>query len=173
MSRPSTTNLYPPSTSYATFGGGTHGAPNTRTLTLWIHDPDASGSLSKHETVLNYDLFPPGVAKPGDVAEVRLVPQATSASTNNLPAEGYSTGNGNGHASDNGSGSLLADRRPVRRKGSYTGSMIEEERPKNDLSTTQEEPIFLFVIRELEESQRKLNVQVFSSSIVALTEFHS
>jgi hypothetical protein len=109
----STTNLYPPSISYTTFGDSTHGAPNIRTLILWIHDPDASGSLSKYETILNYDLFLPGVAQPSNVVEVQLIPQATSASTNNLPAEGYLTGNGNGHASDNSSGSLLTDRHPV------------------------------------------------------------
>ena len=161
MSRPSTTNLYPPSTSYATYPGSNQANPNTRTLTLWIHGPDANQTLSRHEAVLNYDLFPPGVAKPGDVAEVRLVPQAAACSGGNISSEGYSSGNGNGHLSDNGGSAVTAEWRPMKRKGSYSGSALgEEEKLKCHHPAKEEQPCFLFVIRELEESQRKLNVQV-------------
>jgi len=161
MSRPSTTNLYPPSTSYATYPGSSQASPNTRDLTLWIHDPDQPLALSRHEAVLNYDLFPFGVVKPGDVAEVRLIRQASSSGGGNISSEGYSSGNGNGHLSDNGSGALLAERRPMQRKASCAGSTVGEEGSSNTKHTSKEEEHkFLFVIRELEESQRKLNVQV-------------
>ncbi|KAF8246200.1 hypothetical protein K440DRAFT_602761 [Wilcoxina mikolae CBS 423.85] len=175
MSRPSTTtNLYPPSTSYATYPGSSQASPNTRTLTLWIHDPDQPQALSRHEAVLNYDLFPDGVAKPGDVAEVRLIPQASS-SGGNISSEGYSSGNGNGHLSDNGSGALLAERRPMQRRASCAGSTIGEERSSSSKQPPKEEEHkFLFVIRELEESQRKLNVQIsLASHVAALFGFPS
>jgi len=166
MSRPSTTNLYPPSTVHTTHAASSViNGGSSRTLTLWIHDPDGTTTLSRHDAVLNYDLFGPGVAKPGDVAEVRLIPQvASSSSGGNMSPEGYSSG-GNGHISDNGVGIAASERRTATgRKGSCSGSMAgEDDRSRSELQPKEDENRrFLFVIRELEESQRKLNVQVWS-----------
>ncbi|KAI5805190.1 hypothetical protein EDC01DRAFT_725733 [Geopyxis carbonaria] len=164
MSRPSTVhNLYPPSIHPSHAGTFSGADQNSRTLTLWIHDPDAAATLSKHEAVLNYELFPPGVARPGDVAEVRLLPPPASSSGGNISSEGYSSG---GHASDAG----MEETEKMERRASYAGSAMEyaeealhskKERPE------EEEGRFLFVIRELEESQRKLNVQISLASHVA------
>jgi hypothetical protein len=156
MSRPSTTGRYPSSTAHTTYPGSNQLNSSSRTLTLWIHDPEAASALSRYDAVLNYELFPPGVAKPGDVAEVRLIPQTASSSGGNMSSEGYSSG-GNGHMSDNGSGAATTDRR----KASYAGSILgDDDRSKSEDQPKEEEGRFLFVIRELEESQRKLNVQV-------------
>ncbi|KAA8893832.1 hypothetical protein FN846DRAFT_1025469 [Sphaerosporella brunnea] len=173
MSRPSTTNLYPPSTAHTTYPGSNQLNSNSRTLTLWIHDPEAPGALSRFDSVLNYELFPPGVAKPGDVAEVRLIPQTTTSAGGNMSSEGYSSG-GNGHVSDNGSGA--GDRRTSLRKGSYAGSVAgDDDRSKSGTRQKEdEEGRFLFVIRELEESQRKLNVQIsLANHVAALFGFPS
>lgn len=156
MSRPSTThNLYPPSTAHTLFSSAHQ---NSKTLTLWIHDPDAASSLSKHEAVLNYDLFPPGIARPGDVAEVRLVPPPSSSPSGAAAAGSSSDG---GPGSDN----VLGEADPMVRRGSHTGSMTdaggdETQSARRTYSARDTDDKFYFVIRELEESQRRLNVQV-------------
>lgn len=167
MSRPSTTtNLYPPSIAAAA-----QAALNSRTLTLWIHDPDSISSLSRNETVLNYELFPKGVAKPGDVAEVRLVPAITPPSGVNISAEGYTGAGppGAGHTSENGTTLPATDRRPSGRKESYTGSVTgdEDSKSNNPGNPPAKERKFLFVIRELNETQKKLNVQVLKLRCVS------
>lgn len=161
MSRPSTVNtLYPPSTAHTshTFSGA-HSA--SRTLTLWIHDPEATAALSKYDAVLNYDLFPPGIAKPGDIAEVKLfapgAPGATimSESTVGLVHDGASA------IVDLGVTSQRMERRP-----SYTTS-VADLAPDKSVADSLGRPAkegggtFLFVIRELDEAQRKTpNLQV-------------
>ena len=168
MSRPSTIgNLYPPSTAHTAYlGSQSSSSLNTKTLTLWIHDPDASPTLSKNEAVLNYELFPPGVAKPGDVAEVRLLPQPSATPNGNASSEGYSS-SGGGHISDSGCAGPPHERRGgPDRKGSRTTSNVAVEEgasPKNR-EPKEEEGSFLFVIKELEESQKKPNIQVLLHS---------
>ena len=157
MSRPPTiANLHPTASAHTPYPASPQPSPNTKTLTLWIHDPDAAVPFSPRDAVLNYELFPPGVAKPGDVAEVRLIPQVTAPGSGNLSAEG----GGNMHISENGAKSTKADRRTIERHTSYAGSGIDEDASAKIEEPKEEEGRFLFVIRELEESQRKLNVQV-------------
>ena len=81
-----------------------------------------------------------------------------------MSSEGYSSG-GNGHISDNGTGIAASERRMgTGRKGSHSGSMAGEDESRSESQPKEDEDRrFLFVIRELEESQRKLNVQVWSS----------
>lgn len=110
-------------------------------MTLWIHDPDQAGCLSKNEAVLNYDLFPQGFAKPGDVAEVKLLPRP----------------NVGGHGNDSGSESPAE---MMERRSSYVGSTIGDDKPAQKKVADEEEGRYLFVIRELSEAQRKLNLQV-------------
>ena len=149
MSRPSTTNLYPPSTAHTIYPASSLGNTNSRTLTLWIHDPDASAALSRHDAVLNYDLFPPGVAKPGDIAEVQLISHVTNAPGSNLMSDS--------HASDTPTANSG-------RKGSYSGSVAataDDDKSRGELlKGGEEEGKVLLVIKELEESQRRLGVQV-------------
>ncbi|TGZ85488.1 hypothetical protein EX30DRAFT_361315 [Ascodesmis nigricans] len=160
MSRPSTThNLYPPSALFST----THANQTSKTLTLWIHDPDAASSLSKHEAVLNYELFPPGIAKPGDVAEVRLVNPKSAGNTSDV-APGLESAH------------VEAD--PMVRRGSYAGSMTDTGEEAQSGRRTYTHPDdgdrFYFVIRELEESQRRLNVQIsLATHITNLFHFPS
>ncbi|KAG0639329.1 hypothetical protein HOY80DRAFT_963775 [Tuber brumale] len=139
-----TTNLHPPS-SHAL--PQTPLTPTTRHMVLWIHDPDGSPTLSKREAVLNYDLFPPHVARPGDIAEVKLM---SSLSAGNVSDDSTAVGGG-----------------AMERKKSYTNSMMEEEgtgvggRAGGVGGSTKVEKKFLFVIRELEPEQRaKPNLQV-------------
>ena len=164
MSRPSTTaNLYPPSAASAHPATAQPGGTlNSRTLTLWIHDPDATSALSKNEAILNYELFPKGVAKPGDIAEVSLIPLvALPPAGGNAPGDGYPSGS---VAVDNASGIPTSERRSAGHKESYTGSAGgDEEKPSSLEGSPEEEGKFLFVIRELTEAQRKLNVQVVSN----------
>lgn len=122
--------------------------PYTRTMTLWIHDRDQTGSISDHEAVLNYELFPPGFAKPGDVAEVTLLPRP----------------NAGGHVYESGSDSPAE---MMERRSSYVGSTVGEEEPaRYAKKLADDNGQFLFVIRELDESQRKsVNLQVNSASV--------
>ncbi|CAZ85276.1 unnamed protein product [Tuber melanosporum] len=153
-----TTNLHPPS-SHAL--PQTPLTPTTRHMVLWIHDPDGSPTLSKREAVLNYDLFPPHVARPGDIAEVKLM---SSSSTGNVSDDSIAVGGG-----------------AMERKKSYTNSMMEEEgtgvggRAGGVGGSTKVEKKFLFVIRELEPEQRaKPNLQISLARHVAdLFGFHS
>jgi len=137
-----TTNLHPPS-SHAL--PQTPLTPTMRHMVLWIHDPDGSPTLSKREAVLNYDLFPPHVARPGDIAEVKLM----SSSTGNVSDDSVAMG---GEA--------------MERKKSYANSTMEEEGTGvggrvGGGGSIKVEKKFLFVIRELEPEQRaKPNLQV-------------
>lgn len=150
MSRPSTVhNLHPPSTTHTHPTLFSHTcSPSSKNLTLWIHDPDSINSISKHEAVLNYELFPPGVAKPGDVAEVRLVGTAPNG------AAGSEAG---------GCGDEMVAEPKFVRRGSYAGSVTDTGEGGGEARETrggEEEGRFFFVIRKLEDGQRKLGVQV-------------
>lgn len=144
MSRPSTsTNIHAPSTPHTGFPA-LSANPYSRTMTLWIHDPDQVTPLSRHEAVLNCDLFPPGYAKPGDVAEVKLI----------------RPGQGAGGLNESGSESPAE---MMERRSSYVGSTLGDEDPFKHTKPNvdeEEQGRFLFVIRELTESQRKVNLQV-------------
>lgn len=118
-------------------------------MILWIHDPDGSPTLSKREAVLNYDLFPPHVARPGDIAEVKLM---SSSSTGNVSDDSIAMGG-----------------ETMERKKSYANSTMEEEGTgvggrvggAGGGGSTKVEKKFLFVIRKLEPEQRaKPNLQV-------------
>ena len=113
-------------------------------MVLWIHNPDGSPTLSRKEAVLNYDLFPPQVAKPGDLAEVRLLSPPT------------------GNTSDE---SVAVGGEKVERKKGHANSVMEEEGAGANGKTREPagrmERRFLFVIRELEPEERaKPNLQV-------------
>src|SRR5437588_11759574 len=93
---------------------------------------------------MNYNLFPPHVAKPGELAEVRLL---------SPPA---------GNSSDE---SVAVGGEKVERKKSHANSVMEEEgagaNGKTRVPVGKTESRFLFVIRELEPEERaKPNLQV-------------
>lgn len=131
-------------------------------MTLWIHDPDGSPTLSRREAVLNYELFAPGVAKPGDIAEVRLLPG------NNISDEGGG-GSGGGGAGSGGGGSgggggiggENMERKRSVSKSAMGGDETEKAGPAAGKGNGRMEKRFLFVIRKLDPEQRtKPNLQV-------------
>jgi hypothetical protein len=161
MSRSSTANLHPPPNVHIN-NSNISTTSDAKTLTLWIHDPDASLALSKHEAVLNYELFPSGAARPGDVAEVRLI-SSIMAPSGAVSSDGYSSGGG--CAAGGGTGGHMSDGGATNhnREGNQTASMgTMDDMGAWDARQTKEEEDgkFLFVIRELDDTQRKLNVQV-------------
>ncbi|KAH0613024.1 uncharacterized protein H6S33_009404 [Morchella sextelata] len=150
-----TTNLHPPhsSSSHMPPATPTPGAQTSRQMTLWIHDPDANPTLSRQDAILNYELFAPGIAKPGDIAEVRLLP-------GNNAGDDVPTAGGIGVAAEN-----MERKRSVSNNGCGEGT----ERgfplqPKNDRG----EKRFLFVVRKLTAEQRsKPNMQISLANHVA------
>lgn len=106
-------------------------------MTLWIHDPDANPTLSRREAVLNYELFAPGVAKPGDIAEVRLLPG------NNVGDESGGVGIG---------GENMERKRSVSK--SNAGDETEKQGPTAGKGKDRTEKRFLFVIRKMVPEQR-------------------
>ncbi|KAL7272365.1 vacuolar membrane-associated protein iml1 [Rhizina undulata] len=169
-------NLHPPSIAHTyTTSYYSHANANSKTLTLWIHDPDSNASVFKNEAVLNYELFPPGIAKPGDIAEVRLLRPRTAANA----------GDGNGRdgyaASIAGTIDGYGGGEPMERKRSFPGSVLagaEDER--SAYAAAQPKAVddgkkFLFVIRELQPEQRaRPNMQIsLASNVASLFGFHS
>lgn len=125
-------------------------------MTLWIHDPDGNPTLSRREAVLNYELFAPGVAKPGDIAEVRLLPG------NNVSDEGGSGGSGGGNGSGNGIGGENMERKRSVSKSTVGGDETEKAGPTAGKGNNRMEKRFLFVIRKMEPEQKtKPNLQVW------------
>lgn len=168
MSRSSTANLHPPPNVHIN-NSNISTTSDAKTLTLWIHDPDASLALSKHEAVLNYELFPSGAARPGDVAEVRLI-SSIMAPSGAVSSDGYSSGGG--CAAGGGTGGHMSDGGATNhnREGNQTASMgTMDDMGAWDARQTKEEEDgkFLFVIRELDDTQRKLNVQISLATHVA------
>jgi len=115
---------------------------------LWVHqsDPNANGLKSQAEAIFNYDLFPNGLAKPGDLVEVTTF---TEASENNhvhitLPTE---DGIDVSETGGNGTRSGISGRVPA-----WNNNLVEDTKRKR----------FLFVIREWtsEEKQKQPHLQV-------------
>lgn len=130
-------------------------------MTLWIHDPDGSPTLSRREAVLNYELFAQGVAKPGDIAEVRLLPE------NNVSDEagnGGAGGGAGGGGTGGGIGGENMERKRSVSKSTMGGDETEKAGPTTGKGKGRMEKRFLFVIRKLEPEQRakpNLQVQIF------------
>lgn len=116
------------------------------TLTLWIHD----SIIHKEEAWLNYNLFPPGACKPGDIVEVRRVP------CSNRPRKG-----GNHSASEGGGGSSSAEGRIESGEDENVGaekrrSGVTMRRSKSDPvgvapAGAQEGANLLLVVKEMEK----------------------
>lgn len=133
-------------------------------MTLWIHDPDGNPTLSRREAVLNYELFAPGVAKPGDIAEVRLLPG------NNVSDEGGGGGSGSGSSGGGsgggggGTGGIGGENMERKRsvsKSTMGGDETEKAGPTAGKGNSRIKKRFLFVIRKLEPEQKaKPNLQV-------------
>lgn len=121
-------------------------------MTLWIHDPDANPTLSRREAVLNYDLFAPGVAKPGDIAEVRLLP-GNSISDEGGGGGGVGGGGGGGGGGIGGIGGENMERKRSVSKSTAGGDDTEKQGPTGKAKDRTEKK-FLFVIRKLLPEQR-------------------
>lgn len=124
-------------------------------MILWIHDPDANPTLSRREAVLNYDLFAPGVAKPRDIAEVRLLPGTGVADEGGIGGENMERKRSVSNCVGAGAGGGDETERALPQMGKGKGKGGEKR--------------FLFVIRELRPEQRaKPNLQVCGSMIELL-----
>ncbi|KAF8421251.1 hypothetical protein EV426DRAFT_706882 [Tirmania nivea] len=117
-------------------------------LTLWIHD----NLLSKQEAWLNYDLFPPGTCKPGDLVEVK--PAHTSSSAR----KGNGHGAGEGGASSSAEGRIESGDDEGRGPESRGRGGVTMKRSKSDVGASSKPQVgdgsegrFLFVVREMEK----------------------
>lgn len=153
-----TTNLHPSSHM------GPPPIPTTqtsKTMTLWIHDPDGSPTLSRREAVLNYELFAPGVAKPGDIAEVRLLPENNVSDEGGNGGVGGGAGGAGGGGGGGGIGGENMERKRSVSKSTMGGDETEKAGPTTGKGKGRMEKRFLFVIRKLEPEQKaKPNLQV-------------
>lgn len=134
------------------------------TLTLWIHD----NLINKQEAWLNYNLFPQGTCKPGDLVEVRPVLHENSHARKG----GHSAGEGGGSSSAEGrieSGDDEGTGGEGRGRG---GAAMKRSRSDGGGSTQQQmgcpaEGSFLFVVREMERDlwlkQPKMQVYIPNS----------
>ena len=131
------------------------------TLTLWIHD----NLHNKQEAWLNYDLFPPGTCKPGDIVEVRPahIRTNTRKSGSHSAGEGGTSSSAEGRlesGDDEGTGAEGRGRGGVAMKknksdggGSSSGVQISSG-----------EQSFLFVVREMEREMwlKQPKMQVYA-----------
>lgn len=129
-------------------------------MTLWIHDPDGNPTISRHEAVLNYELFAPDVAKPGDIAEVRLLPGNNISDESGGGGGNSSGGSGGGNGGGGGIGGENMERKRSVSKSTMGGDETEKAGPTAGKGNGRMEKRFLFVIRKLQPEQRKPNLQV-------------
>ncbi|KAF8469033.1 hypothetical protein BDZ91DRAFT_781958 [Kalaharituber pfeilii] len=136
----------------------------TLVLTLWIHD----NLLSKHEAWLNYELFPPGTCKPGDLVEVR--PANSSGRSSLSVGEGSSAEAHGDSGDDEGTGGEGIDKRGTSMRRSKSGSIAPSMKEGSDKQR------FLFVVRpmdpELRQKQPKMQVSL-AAPVATLFGFQS
>lgn len=130
------------------------------TLTLWILE-----GIQKYEAWLNYDLFPPGTCKPGDIVEVRAAgengpnngaPESAGGTTTvSSTASEMGTGGGETEATTDfsrvGAAAKSKDAIRLGNGGGNPGDTRKEEGQR-----------FLFVVREMDQElrQKQPNLQV-------------
>ena len=136
-----------------------HSAGPSLKLTLWIH-----GDSLKQEAWLNYNLFPPGTCKPGDLVEVK--PAHTNSNARKGAGEGGASSSAEGRiesGDDEGTGAESRGRGGVAMKRSKSdgGASSGPQMGAGDQGR------FLFVVREMEKDlwlkQPKMQVYLPSS----------
>ena len=113
---------------------------------LWVHQPESSSHKNLPEAIFNYDLFPNGSAKPGDLIEVTT---ATEVRGHKAPPSRSKDGE---HTVSNLSGVQSATSDRTNRRSQ---DFVEDKKRKR----------FLFVIREWtnDDRQKQPHLQVLSS----------
>ncbi|KAI5785575.1 hypothetical protein DFH27DRAFT_505338 [Peziza echinospora] len=125
-------------------------------LNLWIHE----ASLSKHEAWLNYDLFPRGTCKPGDIVEVRAARSRRA---------GISKGDGpGGEGHTDNSHDESGDAGGARRR-SNTKSSKRQAGPSLRTDDQDDKHRYLFVVRQMDPElrQKQPNMQISLAASVA------